>query len=110
MRQFSLRAGFALLLGCVLGLAPSLAYAQATGSISGTAKDDSGAVLPGVTIEATNVGTNSVRTATTGPDGFYTIQLVQPGSYNVRASLTGFSVFARSGVKVNVSETALVNV
>ena len=110
MRQSSLRAGLALVLGCALGLAPSLAHAQATGSISGTAKDESGAVLPGVTIEATNVGTNNTRTATTGSDGFYTIQLVQPGSYNVRATLSGFSVFSRSGVKVNVSETALVNV
>jgi outer membrane receptor protein involved in Fe transport len=84
--------------------------AQATGSISGTAKDDSGAVLPGVTIEATNAGTNAARTATTGPDGFFTIPLVQPGTYNVKASLSGFSTFSRSGVKVNVSETALVNV
>jgi outer membrane receptor protein involved in Fe transport len=110
MRQFSLRAGLALAFSCALWLAPGLAHAQATGSISGTAKDESGAVLPGVTIEATNVGTNSMRTATTGSDGFYTIQLVQPGSYNVRATLSGFSVFSRTGVKVNVSETALVNV
>ena len=110
MRQFSLRAGLAFALGCALGLAPSLAHAQATGSISGTAKDESGAVLPGVTLQATNPGTNSVRTATTGANGFYTIQLVQPGSYNVRASLSGFSTFSRSGVKVSVSETSLVNV
>jgi hypothetical protein len=53
-----------------LGLTPSLAHAQATGSISGTAKDESGAVLPGVTIEATNTATNSSRSATTGPNGF----------------------------------------
>jgi len=110
MRLLSLRTGLALALGCVLGLNPGLAHAQATGSISGTAKDESGAVLPGVTIEATNVGTNGVRTATTGPDGFYAIPLVQPGSYNVKATLSGFSVFSRSGIKVNVSETALVNV
>ena len=110
MRQFSIRAGLVLALGCLLGLAPTPAHAQATGSISGTAKDDSGAVLPGVNIEATNTGTNSVRTATTGPDGFFTIPLVQPGTYNVKASLAGFSTFSRTGVKVNVSETSLVNV
>ncbi len=110
MRQFSLRAGLVLALGCLVGLAPNLAHAQATGSISGTTKDESGAVLPGVTIEATSTSTNSVRSATTGPDGFYTIQLVQPGSYIVKASLSGFSTFSRSGVKVNVSETALVNI
>jgi hypothetical protein len=109
MRQFSIRAGLVLALGLILGLAPNLAHAQATGAISGTAKDDSGAVLPGVTIEATNMATNNVRTATTGADGFYTIPLVQPGTYNVKATLSGFSTSSRNGVKVNVSETALAN-
>ena len=69
MRQFHIRAGLVLALGCLLGLAPDLAHAQATGSISGTAKDESGAVLPGVTVEATNSSTNSVRGATPGPEG-----------------------------------------
>ncbi len=109
MRNFSLRAKFVLTLAFLLELAPNLAHAQATGSISGTAKDESGAVLPGVTIEATNTGTNSVRTTITGPDGYYSIPLVQPGSYTVKATLSGFSVLSRTGVKVNVSETALVN-
>ncbi len=109
MRQFSLRAGLVLALGCLLGLAPSLAHAQATGSISGTAKDESGAVLPGVTIEATNTATNATRTAITGADGFYTLPLLPPGTYTVKASLAGFATLSRSGVKVNVSETALVN-
>jgi outer membrane receptor protein involved in Fe transport len=110
MRHFSLRAGLAFALGCLLGFAPSVALAQSTGSLSGTAKDESGAVLPGVTIEAVNTATNAARSATTGADGFYTIPLLPPGTYNVKATLSGFSTFARSGVKVNVSETALVNV
>jgi outer membrane receptor protein involved in Fe transport len=110
MHHLSRRARFVLSLALLLGLTPDLAHAQATGSISGTAKDESGAVLPGVTIEAMNTGTNNVRGATTGPDGYYTIPLVQPGSYTVKASLSGFSTFSRSGVKVSVSETALVNV
>ena len=109
MRQFHIRAGLVLALGCLLGLAPDLAHAQATGSISGTAKDESGAVLPGVTVEATNSSTNSVRSATTGPDGFYTIPLVQPGTYTVKATLSGFSTISRTGLKVSVSETALAN-
>lgn len=110
MQQFTLRARlrFALSL-CFIGLSPNLAHAQATGSISGTVKDESGAVLPGVTIEATSAATNNTRTATTGADGFYTIQLVQPGLYNIKATLSGFSTFSRTGVKVNVSETATAN-
>jgi outer membrane receptor protein involved in Fe transport len=110
MRKFSLRAGLALALGFLLGLAPDPALAQSSGSISGTAKDESGAVLPGVTVEATNAGTNAVRSATTGPDGFFTIPLLPPGLYNLKATLAGFSTFTRTGLKVNVSETALVNV
>ena len=109
MRQLSIRAGLALAVGCLMGLTPDIALAQATGSIAGTAKDESGAVLPGVTIEATNLGTNNLRTATTGADGFYMIPLVQPGLYTVKASLSGFSTVSHSGVKVNVSETATVN-
>jgi len=110
MRKFSLRTGLALALGSLLGLAPIPAHAQSTGAISGTAKDESGAVLPGVTIEATNAGTNAVRSATTGADGYFTIPLIPPGMYNIKASLTGFSTFSRTGLKVNVAETALVNV
>ena len=111
MRQCSLRMRFVLALGlCLVGLSPNMAHAQATGSISGTIKDQSGAVLPGVTIEATSAATNNVRTATSGPDGFYTIPLVQPGVYSVKATLSGFSASNRTGLKVNVSETALVNV
>jgi outer membrane receptor protein involved in Fe transport len=109
MRQFSMRTRAVIAIGCLLGIAPSLASAQATGSIAGTAKDESGAVLPGVTIEATNTATNSVRSATSGPDGYFTIPLVQPGSYNVKATLAGFSTSSRTGLKVNVSETALAN-
>ena len=111
MRQFLMWSGRMLALAFGLSsLTPSIAHAQATGSISGTVRDESGAVLPGVTIEATNAATNAVRTATSGADGFYTIPLVQPGGYTVKATLSGFSVFTRAGLKVNVSETALVNV
>ena len=110
MRHSSLRAGLAPTLGlCLVALSPGLAFAQATGSISGTVKDESGAVLPGVTVEATNTATNATRTAVTGANGFYTIPLVQPGGYTVKATLQSFSSLSRSGVKVNVSETSLVN-
>ena len=110
MRHSSLRAGLTLAFGLsLLAMSPGLALAQATGAISGTVKDESGAVLPGVTVEATSTATNAARTATTGGDGYYTIQLVQPGAYTVKATLSGFSSLSRSGVKVNVSETSLVN-
>ena len=68
---------------CVLQMAmlllPSVVRAQATGQISGLVTDASEGVLPGVTVEATNLATGIVRSAITGADGLYTIPLVQPG-------------------------------
>jgi outer membrane receptor protein involved in Fe transport len=89
-------------------LVPVLAAAQATGQINGLVADTSGAVLPGVTIEVTNVATGAVRTAVTGNDGLYTVPLLQPGDYNVKASLNGFRTALRENVRVTVTETARV--
>ncbi len=92
----------------LLLIAPVVALAQATGQINGIVTDASGAVLPGVTVEATNTATNAVRTAVTGADGLYTIPLVQPGTYAVKASLSGFRGVLREAVRVTVTETARV--
>ena len=69
--------------------------AQATGTIVGTVTDESGAVLPGVTIEVTNVGTGQTRTAVTGDDGYFNVPLLRPGSYQVKGTLNGFKTFVR---------------
>jgi len=89
-----------------LVLVPHLVWAQATGQISGQVTDASGGAMPGVTIEATNTATGAVRTAVTGTDGGYTLPLMQPGDYNVKASLEGFRSALREGVRVTVTETA----
>lgn len=96
--------GAALLLA---GAAPL--FAQATGQITGIVTDSSGGVVPGVTVEAANTGTGQVRSAVTGADGFYTIPLLNPGSYSVRASLTGFRTSVRDGIEVVVNGTARVD-
>ncbi|HJU41187.1 MAG TPA: TonB-dependent receptor [Vicinamibacterales bacterium] len=88
--------------------APAWARAQATGQINGVVSDASGGVLPGVTVEATNAGTGAVRSAVSGADGLYTIPLLPPGDYTVKASLQGFRTSQREGVRVTVSETARV--
>src|SRR5687767_11977069 len=88
--------------------APAWARAQASGQINGAVTDASGGVLPGVTVEAINAGTGAVRTAVTGADGLYTIPLLPPGNYTVKASLQGFRTSQREGVRVTVSETARV--
>ncbi len=93
-----------------LALIPSSAAAQATGAITGIASDPSGAVLPGVTIDVTSRDTSQVRTAVTGADGFYSIPLVNPGVYQVKATLAGFRTTIRDNVTVVVNETVRADV
>lgn len=90
-------------------LVPIAALAQATGSITGLITDETGAVIPGVTVEATNVATGQTRNAVTGADGFYSIPLVQPGQYDVKATLSGFKPTVRKGNTVSVGDTARID-
>jgi outer membrane receptor protein involved in Fe transport len=101
----------ALLLALGTGwLCPAPALAQATGTITGQVTDETGAVMPGVTIEVTNVATNQTRSAVSGDDGFYSVPLVQPGRYTVKGSLQGFRSTLREGVTVTVESTSRVDI
>ena len=79
----------AIVLVALLAAAAPL-LAQTTGSVSGTIKDNSGAVVPGVSVTVENVETKATRTAVTGDSGTYQIALLPPGRYRVRADLQGF--------------------
>ena len=71
-------------------LLPTIAYAQAT--ITGTVKDSSGAVLPGVTVEASSPALiEKVRTVVSDGSGQYRIVDLRPGTYTVTFTLTGFN-------------------
>src|SRR5207248_5943970 len=84
------------------------ASAQAT--ISGVVKDASGAVLPGVTVEASSpMLIEKVRTAVTDGTGQYAIQDLRPGLYAVRFTLTGFAPVERDGVQLSGTFTARIN-
>lgn len=89
--------------------APARAYAQATGTLAGLVTDQSGGVMPGVTVEVVSAATGQMRNATTNTEGYFAILLLQPGSYEVRASLQGFKSFIRKGVTVTVGDTARVD-
>ena len=76
---------------------PSAVHAQST--IAGVVKDASGAVLPGVTVEAASpVLIEKTRTVITNGEGRYAIVDIRPGTYTVTFSLTGFNTFKREGV------------
>jgi outer membrane receptor protein involved in Fe transport len=106
MKRWIRKTGRALAL--VL-LVPAMALAQATGQINGLVTDTQGGVLPGVTVEITNLATGAVRTGVTGADGLYTVPLLQPGDYSVKATLAGFRTAQQERVRVTVTETARVN-
>src|SRR6185295_338024 len=69
-------------------------------AIAGAARDPSGAVLPGVTVEAASpVLIEKVRTAVTDDQGRFNIVDLRPGIYTVTFTLPGFSVFKREGIE-----------
>ena len=85
----------ALLLSCAcLGAV----YAQAiTGRISGTVTDPAGAVMPNVSVTATNEATNLERTVTTDADGFYTVTNLPAGAYSITVEQSGFKKLLKTG-------------
>jgi hypothetical protein len=92
-----------------LVLIPASVWAQ--GSITGLVKDTSGAVLPGVTVEAASpVLIEKVRSVVTDGTGQYRIVNLRPGTYSVTFSLTGFGTVKREGIELTGSFTATVNV
>lgn len=90
---------------------PLTGWAQtAAGSIAGVVKDSSGAVLPGVTVEASSPALiEKVRTAQTDAEGRYQVIELRPGSYTVTFTLEGFSTVRREGITLTTGFTANVN-
>src|SRR5262245_2938406 len=94
---------------CVLALLVA-ANANAQASISGLVQDTTGAVLPGVTVEAASDALiEKVRTATTDDAGRYTIVDLRPGIYSVTFVLAGFSTIKRQGIELTGAATVQVN-
>src|SRR5581483_3752671 len=107
-REHIMKRTAALLVGALLFL-PALARAQAVGALAGVVTDESGAVMPGVTIDATNTATGIARTAVSGSDGYYAIPQVAPGTYTVKAAITGFKEVTHRGIVVSVGDTSRVD-
>jgi outer membrane receptor protein involved in Fe transport len=89
-------------------LTTGLAAQQETGRITGTVKDQSGAVVPSATLTVRNVATNAQRTASTGNDGSYVVTNLQPGTYEVTAAMTGFNT-AKKQIAVTVGGAITVD-
>src|SRR5438552_3211020 len=99
------------LVGCMVGLLLfySAAFAQTTAQISGTVKDQTGAVLPGTEIKATQTATGAVRAGISAEGGGYVIPNLPVGPYIIEASLPGFRTYVQSGIVLQVGGNVIVN-
>ena len=98
--------GVGLVLAVVL--LPAAAYAQA--SLAGQVKDVSGAVLPGVTVEAASAALiEKVRTAVTDGGGQYRVEILPPGTYSLTFTLPGFNTVKREGIQLSGTFTATID-
>lgn len=97
-----------VVLALVLGA--GTAFAQVTSTITGTARDTTGGVLPGVTVEVSSPALiEKVRVVTTDGQGVYRVIDLRPGSYSVVFTLPGFNTFRRDGLDLPAGFTATVN-
>src|SRR2546422_7253692 len=93
-----------------LMLLPVAAWAQGSSTIAGVVRDTTGAVLPGVTVEASSPALiEKVRSVVTDDQGLYKIIDLRPGTYTVTFTLTGFSTVKREGLELTTGVTATVN-
>src|SRR5215469_1125234 len=100
-----------LLVFVVFGLPQALLGQTAeTGALSGTVSDSTGAVLSGANLRVTNTATGENRQAVSQDNGRYTVPLLPPGTYSVESAKSGFGTVVNSAVRINVAETARLDI
>jgi hypothetical protein len=107
MRITPVIIGLGILL--LIGATRSAIAQVTTGTILGTVKDQSAAVLPQVSITVTNVGTGISRSAITGSRGEYRIPALSVGAYEVQAELVGFQSSLHRGITLSVGREAVID-
>lgn len=103
------QVGFCSLLGFVLFLS-HLAPAQDAASLTGTVRDQTGAVLASARVVITNISTNSTRTLTTNSDGEYLAAALAPGQYDITVTAEGFGKYQARTVTLRVAQNARIDV
>ena len=87
----------------------SALFGQTLGTVTGQLKDSTGATIPGVEITVRNTQTNVNRVVTTNEEGLYVVPALNPGTYEVKASKTGFKSATRSAFDLQVQQTARID-
>ena len=106
LNRFSLGA----VIVATMVMTPNAAWAQATAQINGTVSDSSGAVLPGVTVVAIQTDTGFRREAVTDERGSYALLNLPLGPYRLEATLSGFRVYAQTGIVLQVNSNPVIPV
>ena len=104
------RAAVAVAAAVVWSVALSAAAQPLTSRVEGTVRDDSGAVIPGVSVTMTEVDTQTSRETVTDARGLYLFPLVPAGTYRVEASLSGFTTTVVADVRVALNAPTSVNI
>ena len=94
---------------CLLLAAPVAAQLASQTALVGTVTDNTGGVMPGAQVVAVNTGTKDTYEATTNHEGYYHIQFVRPGTYEITITLTGFQTFRTTGVEVATNQVVRTN-
>lgn len=100
-----LAVGMVLTLAVVLGLAPAGRAQVTSGTIFGAVQDQTGALIPGATITATEPNKGVTRTATSSSNGTFSMPNLLPGTYSVQVAAAGFSTLTKSGVILNAADS-----
>jgi hypothetical protein len=101
----------AFFVSAVLTIAVPATRAQTLDTgILGTVTDEQGTVVPGATVTFTQPATGFTRTVITGPDGGYEVRYLRPGEYAVEVQLTGFRTERRTGITLQLSQLARIDV
>lgn len=93
-----------------LNVGPAFAQVAGFGQITGLVTDSSGAVVAGARVRVTNQLTKVVSTATTNADGYYVVNSLIPGAYEVTVSMAGFKTQTESAIYLNVAQIARIDV
>src|SRR6187549_1722904 len=93
----------------VFFLSASTVWAQSTGEFAGRVTDESGAILPGVTITATQTETGFMRTVATDGAGAWVMPNMPTGPYRLEVSLQGFRTYVQTGIVLQVGAAPTIN-
>jgi len=94
---------------CLLFLATPVLSQSTNATISGTIQDTTGALVPGVSLTATNTGTGVMTSVLTNDSGTYSFPSLLPGTYKLSAELTGFQTQTYTDVKLGNGEQVRLN-